>query len=330
MEIIFLGTSAGVPTRQRNVTAIVLKRAASRHWYLIDCGEATQHRLLHTPLSLVALNGICITHIHGDHCYGLPGLLATAGTQGRTAPLTLVAPAAIKAYLDGISTSTGLQLPYELEFHAVESLAGGFELGEFQLSALPLSHRVPSWGYDFTEAPAELKLDRERLAALEVPRGPQWGALQRGETVRLSDGRSIEPSQVAQPAPRRRRVFISGDNDRPELIAPLAPGLDVLVHEATYTQAVADRVEPGPQHSSAASIAGFAERARLPNLILTHFSQRYHNSRPDGERFENLTQEARDHYQGTLFFAEDFARFQLDQGGQLTSQGYINRAGSGG
>lgn len=323
MNIIFLGTSAGIPTRKRNVTAIVLKRAHSRHWYLVDCGEATQHRLLHTSLSLVSLSGICITHIHGDHCYGLPGLLATAGTQGRKAPLTLIAPAAIEDYLAGIMASTALQLPYEIEFQPVESLPETFALEEFRVRALPLSHRVPSWGYDFTEAPTEGRLDQQRLAALHVPRGPDWGALQRGESVTLEDGRVVAPQQVSQPPPRRRRVFIAGDNDRPELIAPLAPGLDLLVHEATYTQAIADRVEPGPQHSSAASIAGFAQRAGLPNLILTHFSQRYHNSRPDAERFENLQEEARAHYEGRVFFAEDFASFELDGTGRVTPQGLV-------
>ena len=112
----FLGTSSGTPTKQRNVSGLALQESKGRGWYLIDCGEATQHQLLHTKLSLNTLKGIFITHVHGDHCYGLPGLLGSAGMTGRTEPLTIVAPAGIREWIEATQRFTEFHLSFELNF----------------------------------------------------------------------------------------------------------------------------------------------------------------------------------------------------------------------
>ncbi len=141
LKLTFLGTSAGVPTKQRNVTALAIEclnphtsgvqqgsrqqnnqNKKSRPWLLIDCGEGTQQQLLHTKLSLHQLTAICITHVHGDHCYGLPGLLASAAMSGRREPLTLIAPKAISALLDAFILHTELYLPFTLNFVSIEDL----------------------------------------------------------------------------------------------------------------------------------------------------------------------------------------------------------------
>ncbi|MGP5176966.1 MULTISPECIES: MBL fold metallo-hydrolase [Psychrobacter] len=136
LKLTFLGTSAGVPTKQRNVTALAIEclnphisgsqqgsqNKKSRPWLLIDCGEGTQQQLLHTKLSLRQLTAICITHVHGDHCYGLPGLLASAAMSGRREPLTLIAPKAISALLDAFILHTELYLPFTLNFASIEDL----------------------------------------------------------------------------------------------------------------------------------------------------------------------------------------------------------------
>ena len=135
LKLTFLGTSAGVPTKQRNVTALAIEclnpyhsgtnqqqNKKSRPWLLIDCGEGTQHQLLHTKLSLHQLHVICITHVHGDHCYGLPGLLASAAMSGRTAPLILIAPKAIATLLDAVISTTELHFPFAINFMAIEDL----------------------------------------------------------------------------------------------------------------------------------------------------------------------------------------------------------------
>lgn len=116
MDLIFLGTSSGTPTKQRNVTGLALAADSGKAWYLVDCGEATQHQLLHTPLSLNGLRAIFITHVHGDHCYGLPGLLASAAMAGRKDPLPIVAPKGIEAWIRATLELTAVFLPFALEF----------------------------------------------------------------------------------------------------------------------------------------------------------------------------------------------------------------------
>jgi ribonuclease Z len=326
MEFQFLGTSSGTPSKRRNVTALALRSLgasrAARHWSLVDCGEGTQHRILRTPWSLHELAAIFITHMHGDHCYGLPGLLASAGMQNRTAPLTLVGPAPLRPFLEGVMATTELGLPFPIEFVDVTELAGA---GVLQSPVLPdlivrataLSHRMPSWAYSFTEREVERKLDTAKLEAGGVARGEAWGALQHGREVVLGDGRVLQPRDWLLPGRKPRKLIVGGDNDRPDLLIAEARDAEVLIHEATYTEAVLQKVGPGPQHSSARMTASAAAAAGVPNLVLTHFSPRYQEGEgtPSIQELEN---EAREVYEGQLFLARDFDRYELDREGKLT------------
>lgn len=313
MYITFLGTSSGMPTLRRNVTAIAVAPSHSKRWYLVDCGEATQHQLLRTRLSMLQLQAIFITHIHGDHCYGLPGLLASAATVGRIEPLNIIAPAAIKEFVMAVCEYTQLHLTYPLNFHAVEKL-DCYEAADYGVTATELSHRVPSFGYTFFEQPQPGRVNSRKLNAMGLPPGPLWGRLQNGEDVTLDDGCILRAAEYITPA-RRRRIIIGGDNDKPELLREQALGVDLLVHEATYTEVVAKQVEPGPQHSSARSVAEFAAKARVPNLILTHFSKRYHQN--DKANLIEIRQEAQAHYAGNLFLANDLDVFELTKDGEV-------------
>lgn len=317
MELQFLGTSSGTPSKTRNVAGLAL-RLEGGGWVLVDCGEGTQHRILHTTLSLHALQAICITHLHGDHCYGLPGLLASAGMGNRVEPLPLVGPAGLRAYVEGVMATTELRLPYELRFVDVAQLAGTAPLPALEIAATALSHRVPSWAYRFEERGVERRLDGGKLAAAGVPPGPSWGQLQQGGTITLPDGRVLHGADYLLPARRPRVVVVAGDNDRPELLREAVRDAHVLVHEATYTQEVLEKVGPGPQHSCARMVAGFAEEAGVPQLVLTHFSPRYLDvARPGLPAVADLEAEARAHYAGALFMAADLARYQLDRQGTL-------------
>ncbi|GGY88464.1 MBL fold metallo-hydrolase [Pseudoduganella plicata] len=316
MELQFLGTSSGTPTRTRNVAGLAL-RMEGGGWLLVDCGEGTQHRILHTSLSLHTLQAVLITHLHGDHCYGLPGLLASAGMANRTAPLMLVGPPALQSYLGGVMASTELRLPYELTFVAVETLVGRSLVPDLDISATPLSHRVPSWAYRFAERHVERRLDVAKLRAGAVPAGPLWGRLQQGEDVTLPDGRVLRPADYLLPARRPRAIVVAGDNDRPELLADAMRDADVLVHEATYTQAVLEKVGPGPQHSCARMVAAFAAAAGVPNLVLTHFSPRYRDAGTGPATLAEVADEARAQFAGPLFLAADLARYRLDRDGTL-------------
>ena len=321
MEFQFLGTSSGTPSKSRNVTALALRSLgaarAARHWSLIDCGEGTQHRILRAPWSLHDLHAVFITHMHGDHCYGLPGLLASAGMMNRTAPLTLVGPAPLRPFLEGVIATTELGLPFALEFVDVVALADHDVLPDLAVRATKLSHRMPSWAYSFTEKAVERRLDTAKLEAGGVPRGEAWGELQRGRTATLADGRLLQPEDWLLPGRKPRKVIVGGDNDSPNLLLEEARDAEVLIHEATYTEEVLQKVGPGPQHSSARRTALAASEAGVPNLVLTHFSPRYQEGE-GSPSIRDVENEAREVYKGQLFLARDFDRYQLARDGQLT------------
>lgn len=334
MRFTFLGTSAGVPTPERNVTGLALAIDEQRDWYLVDCGEGTQHRLQRTDYTPARLRAIFITHVHGDHCYGLPGLIASAGMGGRTAPLTICAPDGIEQLIAAVQRYTDLtRLSYPIHF--LRSDLPGFRYADdhVAVTSTALSHRVPSYAFHFTEVVHERRLDPEQLAAAGVPRGPMWGELQRGRAVTLADGRRVEPESVCLPQRRPRRLLVGGDNDRPALLADFMRDSDVAIHEATFTEEVLARVGPSYQHSTPAMVARAAQAAGLRQLVLTHFSQRYRRRpRPGMASVEELAAEARRHFDGELHLAEDLASYEITRDHrlrQLASERKQKRPASG-
>lgn len=320
MEIQFLGTSAGTPTRSRNMTACAIRTRGARHWALVDCAEGTQYRLQRTNLSPMSLRAIFITHLHGDHCYGLPGLLATAGMLGRTEPMTIVGPAPLRGMIEAIMDATQLALPYPLTWMTPADLPGAAVLPDLKVAATPLSHRIATHAYSFTEARVERKLDIDKLKLGGIGSGPAWGELQQGRDVLLPDGGRLVAEDFLLPPRRSRKIIIAGDNDRPELLAHEAENADLLVHEATFTEEILRKVGPGPQHSSAAMVARFAQQAGLPNLVLTHFSPRYQDRNKGlatGLTLDDIEREASEHYTGTLVLARDLDRYELGKDGTV-------------
>ncbi|MES2900648.1 MAG: ribonuclease Z [Pseudomonadota bacterium] len=307
----FLGTSSGVPTKNRNVTALALETSLGRDWWLVDCGEATQHRLQYIPLTVHNLAGICITHVHGDHSYGLPGLLASASMTGRTRPLILIAPLAVRAWLDATMLHTELFLPYPIIHIDVADTELVNESAGLRITRHPLSHRAASVGFRFAMESFKWKLDKEALLAAGVPAGPLWGQLHAGQDVQLDDGAMFRAADFRIGKTERAAVVIGGDNDEPALLSAACEGAQLLVHEATYTEAMLQKVGPGPTHSSVQRVAQFAAARALPNLILTHFSPRYDTR----EGMMELDAEARLHYSGNLFMARDFDKYALDADG---------------
>lgn len=315
MDLLFLGTSAGTPTKARNVSATAFLDGQGSGWYLVDCGEATQHQLLHTSLSVRDLRAIFITHVHGDHCFGLPGLLASAGMSGRRAPLDVILPAALHEWVRlGLAVSES-HLPFELRLMAVEDFQR-WSTADIQVEAVQLSHRVPSRGYVFSEVKPEPRLDTARLDADGVPRGPLWGQLARGVAVE-HDGRLVDPQPYLRASRAPRRVIVCGDNDQPALLAEVARDADVLVHEATFTRPLIERTGASFGHSSAEAVAAFAQAAGVRNLVLTHFSARYQNDPRRSPSIDDIHLEARSHYHGRLILAQDLQRYHLDREGRL-------------
>jgi len=315
MEILFLGTSSGTPTKKRNVSAIAISESKGKAWYLIDCGEGTQHQLLHTNLSFNALRGILITHVHGDHCYGLPGLLASGGLNGRTQPLIIIAPKGIKQWLENTLLQTQTNLPYEIQFKAVEEFDCHIT-GQFALQAIALSHRVPSFAYIFVDNKVEHKLNIEKLKKFGIPQGSMWGRLKAGENIQ-HEGETFESKDFVATQESQLKIIVCGDNDTPELLKDVITDCNVLIHEATYAEDMVKEKAKNFGHSCAKHVAEFAEFSGVPNLLLTHFSPRYQDSNDESPSIDDIYLEATIAYSGNLYLAKDFDKYSLDKAGNL-------------
>lgn len=273
MDVTFLGTCSGAPTRDRNVSAAAVRLDDGEIW-LVDCGEGTQHRFMHSALKITRLRRVLITHLHGDHCYGLPGLLCSLGMHGHEAPVEIVGPVGVRAYLEGVFAASRAGLPYSLEFTEVERETDLGVRGDIGLSAHPIAHRAPCLGYALRQAPRRGRFDVVRASALGVASGPLFGRLSRGEDVTLPGGKVVHSADVLGPSRPGAHVVLLGDTSDASAIADAAMDCDLLVHEATFDATRASNAcEWG--HSTAAMAGRLAARVRAKQLALTHFSARY-------------------------------------------------------
>ncbi len=342
LQLTFLGTSAGVPTKQRNVTALAVeclnpyatgsKGLKSRPWLLVDCGEGTQQQLLQTKLSLRQLTAICITHVHGDHCYGLPGLLASAAMSGRHEALTIIAPKAIATFLDAVTFSTELYFPFAINFMAIEDILSeqdgkiSVQLDtqhQIDIDITCLSHRVPSHAFGITQTLSHSILNTDKLKAESISAGAVWGKLQKGNDIVADDGKPLYSRDYVDQYQQRTRVIVAGDNDKPECLISALEGTDLLVHEATYTSEVLAKIQAkfkdnnpdfDPMHSSAQQVGKFAQDNGIKNLILTHFSARYQsfdNPNSSTANMAHIRLDAESVYHGNLWLADDFAQYLI-------------------
>ena len=311
MEFQFLGTSSGTPSKTRNVSGLAL-RGPGGGWSLVDCGEGTQHRLQQTPLSLHDMAAVCITHVHGDHCYGLPGLLASAGMGQRTKPLKLIAPLPVWEWFEATRQLTDLHLPYEVEHVDLENQALVYEAPGVRIERHLLRHRVPSHAYRVQVETRRVRLKADALRVAGLPPGPAWRALQTGEDVPFN-GDVLRSADYTETQVDTAAAVLGGDNAEPALLRDACQGAQLLVHEATFTQDALDKVGPGPMHSSARMLAEFAQAVEVPNLVLTHFSARHQNE----EGMAALMAETQVHYRGHAFLANDLDVYELDSAGNV-------------
>jgi ribonuclease Z len=270
LDVVFLGTSGSAPTARRAPSALLLRRGGER--LLVDCGEGTQRQLLRSAIGLVDLEEIFITHFHADHYLGLPGMLKTFALRQRDVPLTVYGPPGLRDLFDGLRRVFG-RLTYPLH---LEELRPGDALDRdgYRLLAIPVEHGVSAVGYALVEEPRPGRFDVGTADALGVPPGPERGALQRGESVTLADGRTITPDTVLGPPRAGRRVVVPGDTAPTETVRVLAEGADVLVHEASFCEEERERAAE-TQHSTAREAAELASAAGVRLLALTHLSPRY-------------------------------------------------------
>jgi len=267
---VFLGTSGSAPTARRATSATLIRRGGDR--LLIDCGEGTQRQLLRSDVGLVDLEDVFLTHFHADHYLGLPGMLKTFALRGRDVPLTLYGPPGLLDLLSTLRRVFG-KLTYPLE--TVELSAGDvIARGEYEIRPFAVDHGPQALGYLLAELARPGRFDVAVADSLGVPAGRERGALQRGETVILADGKSVEPDQVLGPARPSRSLAITGDTAPAASVVDAVAGVDLLVHEATFCADERQRArETG--HSTAAEAALAAREAGVRLLALTHISSRY-------------------------------------------------------
>jgi len=273
MYLTFLGTGAGTPSLQRNVTAIALTLSTRGDTWLFDCGEATQHQFMRSSLKPGKLEKIFITHLHGDHIFGLPGLLTSRSMAGIADPITLYGPKGIKAFVETALSLSGSWTTYPLEIVEIEA-GPVLDNGEFRVIAYPMNHVVECYGYRIEQHDKPGFLDAERLKAEEVPRGPWYQDLKQGKTIQLKDGRRVNGADYLGPAIRGKVVAIFGDTAPGDAGLQLAANADVMVHETTLEAAMAEKAN-GRGHSTTIQAAAVAKQAGAKRLIATHFSSRY-------------------------------------------------------
>ena len=271
----------------------------SRDWMLFDCGEGTQYRLMQTPLSPFTLSKIFITHLHGDHIYGLFGLLASRGLSRASSSLQIYGPKGISELLESVLRLSQLNLPFELEI--TEICEGDtFHFENFTVETVKMSHSITTFGFVVTEAQKEGRFDLQKAKEAGIPEGPLYGRLKRGERVTLPDGRTMDGKDFTEPPRRGKRVIIGGDNDSPALFEKFED-IDLMIHEATYTEPDFEKLPRKFMHSTAKSVAIAASHMGVKRLILTHISPRYDKY---GRVFE-LLEEAKSRFDGEIEVAYD-------------------------
>lgn len=275
MKITFLGTSAGRPTQERNVTSIALDLLKERNsLWLFDCGEATQHQFMRYHLNIARLEKIFITHLHGDHIFGLPGLLTSRSLMDNMKPLTLYGPVGIKQFLQTTIEISHSWLTYPLEIIELAHNGLIFQDEQFTVHVAALEHRIPCFGYRIVEQDKPGQLNSRKLKQDQIPVGPNLAALKQGETLLLADGRQIDGRDyLSQPQPGKI-ITILGDTTPCQASIELAQGADLLVHEATQEQALVEKAMIRG-HSSTQQAARIALQAQVKQLIVTHISPRY-------------------------------------------------------
>jgi ribonuclease Z len=315
VQVTFLGTSSGVPTRARNVSAVALRLPQRAELWLFDCGEGTQHQFLRSELRVSQLRRIFITHMHGDHVFGLPGLLASLGLAGSCGGIDLYGPDPLRDYLEGVMRTSSTRIGYPLRTHRVrEAAASGRVLlddDDITVRCAPLTHRVPAYAYRVEQKQRPGRFDVERARALGIPPGPIYAELKAGRSVTLDDGRVIRGDALCGPPRPGCSVVYCTDTVFSEAAVELARGADLLIHESTFSHGEAE-LAIARQHSTSTMAAQTALEAGVKRLALTHLSPRYVAGNPMTP--DDLVAEARAIFPETIV-ARDFLTLEVGASG---------------
>ncbi|MDI6884686.1 MAG: ribonuclease Z [Hadesarchaea archaeon] len=271
MKLTFLGTSGSIPTPQRGLPAIALKR--DRELLLFDCAEGTQRQMALAGLSPMRIRAIFITHLHGDHFLGLAGLVQTLSLMDRKERLDVYCPAGMKGRIESYLGIPYFTLTFEVKVHEFKP---GDELRheDHRIKTCEVDHPVPALAYALIEDPRPGEFYPEKAIELGVKPGPDFSHLKAGQSVKLRDGRVVKPEQVMGSSRPGRKVVYAGDTRPCESIVELARDADVLIHDCTLADELADKAAE-TAHSTPSEAAEIAKQANVKQLVLIHVSPRY-------------------------------------------------------
>ena len=295
MRVTFLGTSAAVPTTERAPSALMCSREGER--YLFDCGEGTQRQMMQFGTGF-SVSHLFVTHLHGDHVLGIPGLVQTWDFNARDEPLAIHCPPGSRRHVESLVHAGGHDPGFPIRINEVSPGRVALDGDDFEIRAFETEHRTRSVGWALVEDDRRGRFDRDRAEELGVPVGPKFGQLHDGKSVELDDGRVVDPEQVVgEPRPGRRLVY-TGDTRPVRATESVAEDADLLVHEATFTSDEADRAR-STGHTTAREAGELAARVGVKRLAVTHISSRY-----AGDASE-IAEEAAAAFDRELFVAHD-------------------------
>ncbi len=300
LSIIFLGTAASIPTPQRSLPAIAIRRKGEL--ILFDCGEGTQRQMIRAGIGFHRKTKVFITHMHGDHLLGLPGLFQTMSLLDRKRKLEIYGPPGIGAFVEAVKQTVQFKLIFSIEISEIRDAGLVCEEKEYEIHAAWNDHAIPGLAYALVEKPRPGRFHPEKARALGVPEGPLWSRLQQGSAVKLPKGRVVEPSDVLGPHRPGRKIVYTGDTRPSENLVKLAENADLLIHDSTFDDELSEKAQEDG-HSTASQAAETAKKAGVKRLVLVHISARY--GEPD-----LLLEQARKIFPN-VDVAEDFMKIDL-------------------
>jgi ribonuclease Z len=269
---------------------------------MFDCGEGVQRQMLLARGSLNRKMKIFITHMHGDHVLGLPGLLQTMALLNRERKLDVYGPPRINDFLEAVRETVPFALTFTVEIHEIEKPGVVCDEEEYRVEAIQSKHVIPSFAYAYVEKPRPGKFHPEKAEALGIQEGPAWGKLQHGQNVKTPNGRVVKPEEVMDKPRQGRKIVYTGDTRPFKLLEKFALGANLLIHDSTLGEELAERAKEYG-HSTPIQAARAAKKAKVSKLVLTHISQRYEDT-------DKVLRQAKKIFKNTTV-AEDFMKLDI-------------------
>ena len=300
IRVVFLGTSGSVPTLKRSLPSVVVQ--CPRDQWMFDCGENVQRQMMQAKVSFHRKMKVFITHLHGDHVLGLPGLLQTMALMDRKEPVQVYGPKGLKDFLVCTKETLNFGLTFPVEIREILSEGTVFESEEVIVFSKRSNHTVESYCFAFVEKLRPGKFYPKEALALGVAAGELWSKLQGGESITLADGKVVKPSDVMGPPRPGRKIVYTGDTKPFEGFGQFAAKADLVIHECNFDDSLAEKAAVDG-HSTPSQAAGQAKEAGAKLLALSHISARYPNA-------GLLLEQAKKVFSNTVL-AEDFMELEL-------------------